>query len=640
MLKVGTYACRVGGWSLTKSTQIPLPLNGLRPTDGPIIRLLLAFQKSAAFAHFNLSAVAEDTIATILSALWAFWSDLHGIPVDSYPQFCARLKELMPSRLPDGGDVTEQMADFVRWVKDSVGAVSAIAFRLTESVLNPRQYTLMYRPVDGDEIQEAVQELYGYRQMSYINIQADEGEGVGDSGSVLMKAWVLIHRPVMGSERLFVNDYDKPRYWDILCRYPNRSSEDDSSDEESGAAHPMSSEDPPFTETTREYATACTSTPDLLTSMEGLSIAERLTARVHVDNMPAGAQAVCVPHTSPQPKSIEEEQQGEAVMEDTAAGAVTNAPGLHSHLEHAQTQGVHREHAATCAPAIESTPEPTRIANAPYVSSNQEHAQIESAHREDWPSAEVLGCALTEHPTHELARAGGADTGDAAMRDVAAGGHTEYAAPEPASSENTEDSAEVTPTAHSNPDSASIKGLHTDGMVMEDTGARARTNALAVQLVHEPARAESAHTGDADMEDVAADGLRALILDSTHELVQTEGAHMGDAAMGDVGAGAVTPEPVLTERVDDAMEYAHTTTALGSIHREHTDDMAMEDTGLGANANAPIVPLTNEPARTDTAMEDAAADGMTCAPAVRSTPELMPMEHAQAEDAAREDERM
>lgn len=88
------------------------------------------------FAKLDLAPVAEDAVATILRALWAFWSDLNGILAHAYPQFCVRLKELMPSQPPDGGDVTLAMKDFILWVKDTFRTVSALKFRTPDSELN------------------------------------------------------------------------------------------------------------------------------------------------------------------------------------------------------------------------------------------------------------------------------------------------------------------------------------------------------------------------------------------------------------------------------------------------------------------------------------------------------------------------
>ena len=75
---------------------------------------------------FNVSIRACKTIDTILRALWAFWSDLKGIPPHAYTDFCARLKALMPGRRADGGDVTigEGMQAFITWVKKTLPAVS------------------------------------------------------------------------------------------------------------------------------------------------------------------------------------------------------------------------------------------------------------------------------------------------------------------------------------------------------------------------------------------------------------------------------------------------------------------------------------------------------------------------------------
>ena len=103
---------------------MPLPLCGLSPTDGPVLRLLIAFVQSASFARFNVSSTAEITINVILRSLWAFWSDIHGIPTDAYTQFCDRLKSLMPSHRPDRGDVTLELAGLVAWLKNELGAVS------------------------------------------------------------------------------------------------------------------------------------------------------------------------------------------------------------------------------------------------------------------------------------------------------------------------------------------------------------------------------------------------------------------------------------------------------------------------------------------------------------------------------------
>ena len=570
ILKVGTYACRVGGWSLTQSTQIPLPLNGLRPTDGPIIRLLLAFQKSAAFARFNLSAVAEDTIATILSTLWAFWSDLNVIPVDSYPQFCSRLKQLMPSQRPDGGDVMEQMADFVRWVKDRVRAVSVTHLRATACVQNQRQCVRTYRPVDEVEIREAVEELYGYRQMSYVNIQADEGEGGLDSDTVLdMKAWVLIRRRVMGSERLFVHDYDKPRYWDIQSRYPDQSTADDSGDDEPAAARTTSTErslvgqastqtedllaeevrlDPTSTEISRDYTTtACADIPDLSTSMENLSIERHSTARVHLDHIPVDAQAAGTQHATLELELREEVQKG-------------NAPGLHSTEELAQAEAACREDAAAGAftsapdtPAIGSVLELASILNltsiedahgkdaaledltagaamnAPSAYSTHEHARADgNAHGDGTPFADAavggLRYARASFGTHELPRIEGAGLGDSAMQDMEAGEHIEHTTPDLAPREDSQDAAEGSLTAYPTLEGAPIEGPLNVNMLVEHMRAGAHTNALTVQLAH-----ERVHTGDEEMGDAAASGLTcAPPVDSSLELMSMEQAYTED----------------------------------------------------------------------------------------------------------------
>ena len=103
-----------------------MPLNGLRPTDGPVIRILLAYIRSQAFAQMRLSSTAHHTIQTILASLWAFWSDIQGVPHGAYADFCGGMKALMPRMPPEGGDVTEtiQMRSFVSGLWDRLRPVS------------------------------------------------------------------------------------------------------------------------------------------------------------------------------------------------------------------------------------------------------------------------------------------------------------------------------------------------------------------------------------------------------------------------------------------------------------------------------------------------------------------------------------
>ncbi|PIL34322.1 hypothetical protein GSI_03097 [Ganoderma sinense ZZ0214-1] len=120
------YSIRVrnAGADLT----IPLPLSRLQPTDGPLIRLLLAFLHSRAFHRFRVSSTAHITIQTILGALWAFWSDIHGIKPTAYKEFCERLRALMPLTEPEAEDMTDRLQDFIAWVEVKVG-VTELKFK-------------------------------------------------------------------------------------------------------------------------------------------------------------------------------------------------------------------------------------------------------------------------------------------------------------------------------------------------------------------------------------------------------------------------------------------------------------------------------------------------------------------------------
>ena len=79
--------------------------------------------RSQAFTQFRVSPMAHQTIHCLLCALWAFWTDLHGIAPNTYVQFCQRLKALMPETPPDGGDMTIYMQDVVTWVQNTMPIV-------------------------------------------------------------------------------------------------------------------------------------------------------------------------------------------------------------------------------------------------------------------------------------------------------------------------------------------------------------------------------------------------------------------------------------------------------------------------------------------------------------------------------------
>ncbi|KAI1783513.1 hypothetical protein LXA43DRAFT_1132082 [Ganoderma leucocontextum] len=176
---------------------VPLPLNGLRPTDGPIIRLLLAFLRSRAFARFHVSPTAHDTILTILCALWAFWSDLNGIPPGAYTRFCARLVALMPQTRPDGGDMTADMSGFITWVRDEL-----------------RGCALRYRPIGDTEIQDAVQQLYGIRVALFVKITAhpENADGGRDAHEYY---YVRMNNRTEGSRGLLQHFSSPPQLSDL-----------------------------------------------------------------------------------------------------------------------------------------------------------------------------------------------------------------------------------------------------------------------------------------------------------------------------------------------------------------------------------------------------------------------------------------
>ena len=531
--------------------------------------------------------------------------------------------------------MTLQMADFVGWVKGLVGVVSALSFLLIESGLNECQCVLTYRRVDDDEIQDAVQELYGYRQMSYVNVEAKEGEGDHDSGTVTdMKAWVLIRRRVEGSARLFFHDYDKPKYSDIQAAYRDESSDDDSGDDESAAAHPMSTElssmvqtstqteDRPGEElrpepTSTDYTTARAETSSLLISMAQLSMQEQSPACMRVDNLAAAGPHVREghePHATPRLASIEGEHK-----EDVAAGTPPNARGLDSSPEPARTETTHVGEGVagilTRVPAAYSKIAPTSLkgdctedavmgevaggahTTAPAVHSTPESLSIENTHTEDSLAAAHVNLPR-EHSGHELARTEFTDTVTcpSAVQSTRALPRIEHA----------EDAAEDTPTAHST----------------------AKTGLTDAEYGRE-AMAE-----DAAMQDGATGVLTcAPVTHETHELVAAEGAHTGDVEMEDAVAGRhighATAQPAQTERTEEAVEDApttHTTAEGASIEDSHKTHMATVDRGM--LLSAPKVLLARERAETEglysdnAAMEDAAAGVLTFTPAMYRSHEL------------------
>ena len=536
------------------------------------------------------------------------------------------------------------MADFVGWIK-GLGLVSALSFPPIESGLNQCQCVLTYRRVDDDEIQDAVQELYGYRQMSYVNVEAKEGEGDHDSGTVTdMKAWVLIRRRVDGSARLFFHDYDKPRYSDIQARYQDESSDDDFGDEESAAAHPVltelsstartstQTEDWPGEEarlepTSTGYTTAPAATSSLLTSMAQLSISP-----VHVDNLAAGPHVGegREPHATLQLASIEGKHQ-----KDVVAGAPPNAHSLDSTPELARTETTHNEDtmagALTCMPAVYSKLEPTSIegartedatmkeaaagvhTNAPAVYSTPGCASIENTHTEDAAATADVNLPRA-HSTDELARTECTHSEDAVTCAPAT-----QSTGDPLKIEHAEDGAEDTPTTHSTAKLGLTGAEYRGEAMVEDTTS---TNTPGLCSTLELPRIEVAHSEDATMQDGAAGVLTcAPAIHRTYEVVRGERADTGDVEMEDTATARhneqETAQPAPTEHTEGAAEDMPTkrTTAEGA----YTDHTEMED--RGTLLSAPTVLLTHEHAESegsysdDAAMEDTAAGMLTCTPA-------------------------
>lgn len=79
------------------------------------------------------------------------------------------------------------------------------------------------RPIDDDEIQDAVQELYGRILSSYVGVRSDGREGGGEDRPY--RAWVFMWNRNEGAYRSLDREFEVPHPSDIQCAYEVASSE-------------------------------------------------------------------------------------------------------------------------------------------------------------------------------------------------------------------------------------------------------------------------------------------------------------------------------------------------------------------------------------------------------------------------------